>query len=432
MREKHGEYIFLYWEGGPDAWFVRGHVSDEEFRSVILKEEDVSHYGTITHAYGRWSVDAGSESDLTLCVYRYPGRGRFPLTGANEQGGELVYDRNDRINGMSDRSKISWTDATWGVTRGCKIVSEGCRNCYAMRFAHRFPKVYPGLTVASPSGPKWTGQIQLVPEKLDQPLRWKRPRRIFVNSMSDLFHDDVPDAYIAAVFAVMAATPRHTYQLLTKRAERMQCWVQVYHRAPEFWQDCAAAHGIKLDLSEIKWPLKNVLFGVSIEDQETANERIPPLLRTYLGGLPGLHWVSAEPLLGPVDFNMVDMGSRIPMLELGWIVTGGESGPGARPPNPEWFRRMRDQCQAFCVPFHFKQWGEWLPFSNGYPGFHWVTDEHDGGSIKYLDYARVDGKKYLTVATDATDPISYVKIGKKAAGRELDGRTWDEYPEVAA
>ena len=313
---------------------------------------------------------------------------------------------------MSDRSKISWTDATWGITRGCKIVSEGCRNCYAMRFAHRFPKVYPGLTVASPSGPKWTGKIQLVPEKLDQPLRWKKPRRIFVNSMSDLFHDDVPDIYIAAAFAVMAATPRHTYQILTKRPERMRIWVQLYSTAYEFWAIGAGAVGLDTNLPRGTWPLPNVWLGTSVEDQKSADERIPQLLSTPAA----VRWISAEPLLGPVDLRClapVDdwhtdaLDTPDTLMKLDWVVVGGESGPRARPMNPHWARSIRDQCQDAGTAFHFKQWGEWVPDNPGPHTFSISEGLGDGDTVAF-------------------------RVGKKAAGRVLDGRTWDEYPEAAA
>jgi protein gp37 len=250
---------------------------------------------------------------------------------------------------MADRSSIEWTEASWNPVRGCSIVSPGCTNCYAMKQAHRFSgagKAYAGLTKMSKGGPVWTGAARTVPELLDAPLHWKKPRRIFVNSMSDLFHEDVPTDFIAQVFAVMAEAKRHTFQILTKRAERMQQLL---------------AHDLNYEGPE--WPLPNVWIGVSVEDQVRADERIPLLLQTPAA----VRWISAEPLLGPVLLRRHIDVTRDGTVEgqifvdhltgLDWVVVGGESGPGARPFDIAWARSLRDQCRAAGVPVFIKQIG---------------------------------------------------------------------------
>lgn len=300
---------------------------------------------------------------------------------------------------MSGKSKIEWTDATWNPVRGCSPVSAGCRNCYAARQAVRMSGpggAYEGLVYISgssvPPGPMWTGEIAVGALREKGPLHWHKPRRIFVNSMSDLFHEGVSREYIALVFQVMREAWWHTFQVLTKRPERMLSVVR--------WID---------DQEEIPG---NIWLGVSIEDQKTADERIPLLLQTPAA----VRWVSYEPALGPVTLApFVDpLNPTDTYPDLHWVVAGGESGPNARPCHPDWIRSVRDQCQAAGVPFLFKQWGEWLPaevavengFIFGYP--HEYVARHPGCvGIPQLMY----------------------RVGKRAAGRALDGRIWDEYPE---
>jgi protein gp37 len=230
---------------------------------------------------------------------------------------------------MSGKTGISWCDATWNPTRGCSRVSEGCWNCYAMRMAHRFSgpgRPYEGLTRMTPHGVDWTGEVRFVPEVLDWPLRQRKPLRIFVDSMSDLFHPSVSDEDIDRVFAVMKRALRHTFIVLTKRAGRMAGYVS---------------------LTEV---LPNVVLGVSCEDQQRADERIPLLLQT-----PAVRrCVSLEPLLGPIDLR--------PSWLAGydyrdWVIVGGESGPKARPCHVEWIRSIKDQCQTAGVALHVKQLG---------------------------------------------------------------------------
>jgi protein gp37 len=318
---------------------------------------------------------------------------------------------------VGDKSAIAWTDSTWNPVRGCARVSAGCENCYAERHAHRGIGGYAGLTRATSRGPTWTGEIRLVPEKLDEPLRWRRPRRIFVNSMSDLFHEGVPDDYIDRVFAVMALAPQHTFQILTKRPERMQSYVDaVVNGHPQRFTRWAAlgapfARMVKgEDKAPPRWPLPNVWLGVSVENQATADERIPLLLQTPAAA----RFVSYEPALGPVDF--VDafewgtcstcegsmsvpaegggqacpacfdcpagQGNELTGALIDWIIVGGESGPGARPFDVAWARETIRQCEGAGVAVFVKQLGakpRGLPFGGFLGGFY--DEVHFDGTL---------------------------------------------------
>ena len=265
---------------------------------------------------------------------------------------------------MATKTSIEWTDATWNPVRGCSLVSAGCVNCYAMKQAHRFSgpgQPYEGLTY----GPRWTGKIKLVPEALDAPLHWKKPRRVFVNSMSDLFHEDVPDEFIDRVFeTICACRGLHTFQILTKRPVRMLAWCK---RAQGKFPGWFRSDGV-LDLWQT-W------LGVSVENQATAAERIPVLLQTPAA----VRFVSAEPLLGEIDLRHIDadgaghrdmyqldaltgkhsdMGrpcADVPMIH--WGIVGGESGPGARACDVAWIRSIKNQFQEAGVPVFVKQLG---------------------------------------------------------------------------
>lgn len=224
---------------------------------------------------------------------------------------------------MSANSHIEWTQMTWNPVRGCTRVSEGCRNCYAERLATRFAgagQSYEGLSIMTSSGPRWTNQVRLVPEVLDEPLRWRRPRLIFVNSMSDLFHPDVPLEFIQRVFAVMSRCPQHTFQILTKRTERLRQ---------------LAGH--------LTWP-QNVWMGVSVEDV-----RVVDRVRDLQCVPAAVRFLSVEPLIGPIE--------SLPLEGIHWVIVGGESGPGARPIQQEWVESIFQQCRRAGVPFFFKQWG---------------------------------------------------------------------------
>lgn len=348
---------------------------------------------------------------------------------------------------MGDNTAIEWTDATWNPLVGCTVVSPGCTNCYAMqlsgtRLAH-IPR-YAGLTQPSKVGPVWNGTVRLVEEVLTQPLRWTRPRRVFVNSMSDIFHESVPDEWIDRIFAVMALAPQHTFQVLTKRAERMRRYLSMDRAQPVGLEALGqtmksmsenrrskVGSGIILtgDDGHLKmWPLPNVWLGVSAEDQKRADERVPLLLDTPAA----MRFVSGEPVLGQIRFDRLNVGqsgvlnaltgrwSSYPIFQttagpmigaglpnlpaLDWIIVGGESGPKARPMHPEWARSIREQCAAAGVPFLFKQWGEYAS-AKGFPG-----------TMK-IDHLFDDGYQMM-------------RVGKKQAGRLLDGREHNGYPEV--
>lgn len=287
---------------------------------------------------------------------------------------------------MSDQrdNGIAWTDETWNPLRGCSKVSAGCKHCYAETMAARFSgpgQPYDGTITNS----RWNGNIRLVAEKLAEPLRWRRPRRIFVNSMSDLFHEGVPFEYVAAVFGVMAACPQHTFQVLTKRPERAVGFfkwlaVEAIGLPGGMIAHCVfAAIGAKtsgapsIRAALNPWPLPNVWIGVSVEDQATADARIPLLIQCPAA----VRWVSYEPALGPVDFaaflsvnwdvfvgpcgcsEMRDPWTRCAncIHVLQWIVIGGESGANARPFDVAWARAVIEQGRAAGVPVFVKQLG---------------------------------------------------------------------------
>ena len=416
-------------------------------------------------------------------------------------------------------TKIEWTDETWNPITGCTVKSAGCRDCYAMTLAGTRLKNHPsraGLTRQNAAGKHiWTGEVRFNQAWLDQPLKWKKPRMIFVCAHGDLFHEDVPDEWIDQIFAVMALCPDHIFQVLTKRPDRMRdyctkfleddgcnaritkavnlafaisgknwgrcgststaittringtgareplmlrgtgdggverlylgkdlsetwhrCSDQYAERVPDYVKDSGEfGWGLKL------WPLPNVWLGVSVEDQESANERIPDLLETPAA----VRWLSCEPLLGSIDFDdiwwqrdvrdasgdVVDYDSAID-----WVVLGGESGSTARPMHPDWARQIRDQCEAANVPFFFKQWGGYAPPIDKVdkapvPNMNhhaWVCK--DGSVICPPDAA---GYEKMYDAEDQYGPDYYrltVKVGKKKAGRKLDGRTHDAMPMV--
>lgn len=246
---------------------------------------------------------------------------------------------------MGANTKIEWTDATWNPIRGCTRVSEGCRNCYAEIMAARFSKPGQwghGYAEMKGGDHRWTGKVGMALDRLDQPLRWRQPRRIFVNSTSDLFHEALPDYEIAKVFEVMRECPQHIFQILTKRPERMRRWVSM-----EDGQHVAAWLG---------WPLANVWLGTSVEDQGRADERIPPLLNTPAA----VHFISAEPLLGPIRLrkDWLASGKSGDRRGLDWVIAGAESGPHAQPCDLAWVRSIRDQCAAASVAFFWKQHAE--------------------------------------------------------------------------
>jgi protein gp37 len=287
-------------------------------------------------------------------------------------------DTGIRLPHMSQKSAIEWTEATWNPVTGCDRVSVGCDHCYALTLARRLKAMgnprYQNDGRSRTSGPGFG--VTLHPDKLNEPLRWKRPRTVFVNSMSDLFHPDVPSEFVASVFAVMEAAHWHQFQVLTKRPRRMAHLLN-----DSSWRELVNEGADRSLRHPREWPLPNVWLGTSIENQAWADQRVPLLLRA-----PAMvRFLSCEPLLGPIDLR-----AHLPLSLLGdhrhtdadgsllhWVIVGGESGPGARQMELEWAIEIRDVCLQAGVPFFFKQWGGRTP---------------------------------------------------KAGGRSLDGRTWDELP----
>jgi len=315
---------------------------------------------------------------------------------------------------MADGTHIEWTEATWNPIVGCSLASPGCTNCYAMQFAGTrlaHTAKYDGLTREVNGNHVWTGKLAFDEKALLEPLRWKKPRMIFVNSMGDLFHEDCTDEMIDRVFAVMALCPQHTFQVLTKRSGRMReyCISRFGGWGEMLLTDAIEALGGFENDAGGEWgkPLPNVWLGVSVEDQQRADERIPDLLATPAA----IRWISAEPLLGPVD-----LGQCLPEFErlgwstyldsLDWVVAGGESGKGARPMHPDWARSLRDQCAAAGVPFFFKQWGEW------YPAFANDLAVH---ASAVREEREIEGE------------VIY-RLGKKQSGRLLDGTEHNGMP----
>lgn len=243
---------------------------------------------------------------------------------------------------MSDKSAIEWTDATWNPTTGCTKISPGCAHCYIERT--------PAFRIAGNRFDRGKTDLTIFHDRLAQPLHWRKPRRVFVNSLSDLFHEDISDAFIDQVFAVMALTPRHTFQVLTKRAERMRQYIR--NVRPERLEE--AAHGLPVltwnDLRNYRWPLSNVWLGVSVENQHFADERIAELVNTP----SAVRFLSLEPLLEHVDL-MAE--SHFFHHFIHWVIVGGESGPRARPFDLAWARSILRQCKPFGIPVFVKQLG---------------------------------------------------------------------------
>lgn len=349
---------------------------------------------------------------------------------------------------MADGTHIEWCDATWQPITGCSIVSPGCTNCYAMRLAGTRLKDHPsraGLTRDTKAGPVWTGEVRFNEQWLDQPLRWRKPRRIFVCAHGDLFAENAPDAWIDRVFAVMALAPWHTFLVLTKRAARMQRYFEVttgsnddhdavHQRVLNAAYDLLSDNRAEEEAARLRdlceasgspLPLPNVWLGVSVEDQARADERIPHLLATPAE----IRFISAEPLLGPIDVVsawLVPPSIKGPdCFGLDWVITGGESGPNARPMHPDWARSLRDQCAGAGVPFFFKQWGEWTP----------EIGPHIPVPLNRLACVRGDGIRRDTSEVEKIerregdqDWKQIARVGKRAAGRLLDGVEYSAFP----
>lgn len=328
-------------------------------------------------------------------------------------------------------SKIDWTDETWNPIVGCCKVSEGCRNCYAEKMAARLAGgLASGSVQADYQGVMsgnghWSGETVLRREVLERPLKRKKPTTYFVNSMGDLFHESAPFEWVAAVFGVMAATPQHTYQVLTKRPEWMVAffeWIQTNwegdHDSALFCNTMDLVYGPLYnpgdgpqwiyDIEGAAWPLPNVWLGVTAENQEMADKRIPHLIKMAELGWPT--FASIEPMLGHVILPGMVKGCRECDHPLDWVICGGESGPGARPMHPDWVRSLRDQCQEADLPFFFKQWGAWMPSPDcEMRADIWICPD---GS-----YGDPDRKSHPCHTAALMD-----RVGKKKAGCLLDGR----------
>lgn len=362
---------------------------------------------------------------------------------------------------MAARSSIEWCDATWQVASGCNPISDGCRHCYSARLAGTRLRHLPrteGLTNCTADGRYvFNGTVRFHVDQLDWMLRWRGPKnlgrrpRVFVADRSDLFHDAISDEQIDQVFAVMALRPDVDFLLLTKRSQRMReyltneethyrlmdrvCELTIEHTlgvvliaGPQF--EAHAPAGPKVRLSE--WPIRNVWLGVSTEDQQRGDWRIPDLLATPAA----VRFVSAEPLLGAIDLTgtvyndhtgyshqgfLRDRAEpddyRFHATKIDWVIVGGESGPDARPMHPDWVRGLRYQCAAAAVPFFFKQWGYYRAFDFRTPLPSWQRRYAVGS--RSFPIAKVDG-------------VTFIGFGKRGAGRLLDGVEHNGMPEARA
>ncbi len=273
---------------------------------------------------------------------------------------------------MAD-TKIDYVDKSWNVISGCSPVSEGCRNCYAKRMAQRLVGRYD-----YPRDDPF--RVTFHPERLNEPLRWKKPKRIFVCSMGDLFHKDVSVIWIEKIFSIIVKAKWHQFLVLTKRpeeAEKIGGWIK---------------------------NIPNLFLGVSIEDQEAYDERA-----SILSKIECAHrWISFEPLLNPIVTEFLDWRCE-------WAVCGGETGPHARPLHPDWVRSVRDQCQMAGVPFFFKSWGEWLP----------VGEKPSG---EFIPIGKKDALRRLHLWEDEKGNVS-IKVGHKHSGHLIDGQEYRQIPE---
>ncbi|THU34227.1 phage Gp37/Gp68 family protein [Niastella caeni] len=358
-------------------------------------------------------------------------------------------------------SKIEWTNRTWNPVVGCSKVSAGCKNCYAIRMAWRLQHIpnskdkYAGTVEKTAGGQlNWTGKVNIIEKEFVKPFTWRKPSMVFVNSESDLFHESVPFQVIRSLFGVMSVCKEHTFQILTKRPQRMLDFFEWLKLMDPEWQDDPAnyaydlcvEYGIETGCGSAfetdAWPLKNVWLGVSVEDQNTANERIPLLMQ-----IPAeVRFLSCEPLLSTINFTLkykigpsnhwtenydvllgnkysYDLGSKVIATKIDWVIAGGESGKDARPLHPEWVRSIRNQCKTAGTPFFFKQWGEWKPYEDGdlstFDTGTFVDKPGEWGDHPVGTFTCIHGINWGT-------PMS--RVGKKKAGRSLDGRQWNEFP----
>ena len=334
------------------------------------------------------------------------------------------------------KTNIEWTGHTWNPLSGCTKVSEGCKNCYAEKMAHR-------LQAMGAKGYENGFAVTLHYDKLDEPLKRKKPTMYFVCSMGDLFHEDVPFEFIDKVWAVMAAASHHTFQILTKRPDRMEEYLRMQKFSPNHLGIAIARiAGANERIRDFSQPLENVWLGVTAENQEQADKRIPILLDTPAE----VRFISIEPMIGAINLAKLEKdmsdGTRygykmngltgvgyeyIPdsshewkWAKLDWVIVGGETGANARPMHPDWVRSIQKQCKAANVPFFFKQWGEWTS-EGAHPAGKW---EMIGRCGKRLDEVKSSADLCWVAYT--------AKVGKKRAGHLLDGVEYRQMPETEA
>jgi protein gp37 len=314
---------------------------------------------------------------------------------------------------------IDWADVVWNPITGCSKISPGCDHCYAERMAKRLAG-RGGYCIDQPFKVTYHNG-----DKLYLPMSWKFPRRVFVNSMGDLFHDDVKDTWIDDVLEIIIGHPQHTFMVLTKRPARMRRFMNRLYK--EGW--ISVTGGFPVSQHE---PIPNLQLGVTVEGPDQM-WRVGELLATR----SALRFVSAEPLLGLLDLSVAKLpsGATCHPLKveeghyprsgwvgpLGWVIAGGETGPGARPMHPDWVRSVRDQAVAAGTPFSFKQWGEWLPTGQVNPE---GKSNDPGWYVGKYSHRWEDG-------TGKTFPTHSIRVGKRPAGHLLDGVEWHQFPEVA-
>jgi protein gp37 len=352
--------------------------------------------------------------------------GKTPIEWTQGEDGSQGYTWNPLRARNLETGRIGWH---------CEHASEGCRHCYAEQRNKGFFQFGTRLPYTRQSRDEV--EIFLDENTIEQPLHWRKSGMIFVCSMTDLFGEFHKDEWIDRIFGVMALCPQHTFQVLTKRADRMRDWSYRMCRTGVLKLD-TPYKDIRIPES---WPLANCWMGVSVEDQKTADERIPLLLETPAA----VRFISAEPLLGPIDLDGIEINERenIDALRgvhrffpddtgyfehdsiegIDWVIVGGESGPGARPMHPDWARSLRDQCVAAGTPFFMKQWGEFLPV------IQTAFDHDKGETIHYVATALdTPPPARRSAFHDFPDGQRMIRVGKKAAGRLLDGREWNEFP----
>ncbi|MDL2306603.1 phage Gp37/Gp68 family protein [Desulfovibrio sp. OttesenSCG-928-C06] len=331
-----------------------------------------------------------------------------------------------------NNTKIEWCDVTWNPVTGCPgpKVSPGCANCYAERMVYSRLRGRCGYHTALPF------DIHTHADRWLQPVKYKKPKRIFTCSMGDLFHERVSFGLVAKVFAVAALCPQHTFMILTKRPERMRAFMTdtscaANDRRGTMYQLFAGQAGLDPCMDGLRWPLSNVWLGVTVCNQAEADVKIPVLLDTPAAK----RFVSVEPMLGPINLGFrrtptdrdyrgwngdgpIDYVETARVDEIQWVICGGETGPKARPVNYAWVYKLAEQCWGAGTPFFFKGWGEWTP------AFY----QPDGGYKVHQDASIPDGFKATPHIFAENPGIRMYRVGKRCSGRLLNEREWNEVP----